>query len=110
MTALREQGGDPAKRLQAVLDAYALIHYEHRGSEVAALLHRGDHVAHAERHVRDLIRELLTQGAATGSIRDDVTPDELAAYCVHALSAANGLASKASVRRLVCITLTGLTG
>jgi AcrR family transcriptional regulator len=43
---LRDQGGDANQRLQAVLEAYALISHDrfshqHPGPEVAALLHRG---------------------------------------------------------------------
>jgi len=55
-----------------------------------------------------MIRELLTAGAATGDLRADVAPEELASYCLHALSAANTLPSKAAVRRLVKVTLAGL--
>ncbi len=32
----------------------------------------------------------------------------LASYCLHALKAAHGLPSKAAVRRLVAVTLSGL--
>jgi hypothetical protein len=49
-----------------------------------------------------MIRDLLAAGAKTGSIRDDVAPDELASYCLHALTAASSLPSKAAVRRLNC--------
>ena len=55
-----------------------------------------------------MIRELVAQGAETGEYRDDVSPDELASYCLHALSAARALPSKAAVRRLVTVTLAGL--
>ncbi|MDO0911222.1 hypothetical protein QQM39_10250 [Streptomyces sp. DT2A-34] len=41
-------------------------------------------------------------------MRDDVSPDELARYCLHALAGAGALASKAAVRRLVTVTLAGL--
>lgn len=51
---------------------------------------------------------LLTEGAATGDLRDDVAPDELASYCLHALTAAGTLPSEAAVRRLVKVTLAGL--
>ena len=46
--------------------------------------------------------------AATGDVRNDVAPGELASYCLHALAAASGLPSKAAVRRLVTVTLAGL--
>lgn len=44
----------------------------------------------------------------TGDVRDDVAPDELANYCLHALTAASSLPSKAAVRRLVAVTVAGL--
>ena len=40
--------------------------------------------------------------------RTDIEPAELAAYCLHALSAAATLPSPAAVRRLVSVTLAGL--
>jgi hypothetical protein len=55
-----------------------------------------------------MISDLLIQVAATGDLRDDVPPDELASYCLHALSAARSLPSKTAVRRLVTVTLAGL--
>ncbi|MGI8722807.1 MAG: hypothetical protein ACR2JG_11330 [Geodermatophilaceae bacterium] len=58
--------------------------------------------------VRDMIKDLLTEGAATGDLRDDVIPEELANYCLHALMAASNLRSKAAVGRLVTLTLAGL--
>jgi AcrR family transcriptional regulator len=113
LAELRDQAGDANQRLQAVLEAYALISldrfsHQHPGPEVAALLHRGAHLTRAQRQVHDLIKELLTEVAAAGELRDDVAPDELASYCVHALGAASSLPSKAAVRRLVTVTLAGL--
>jgi hypothetical protein len=46
---------------------------------------------------------------ATGDVRDDVAPDELAGYCLHALAAARELRSRTAARRLVTVTLAGLT-
>jgi AcrR family transcriptional regulator len=105
---LRDQTRDSGAQLEAVLEAYAFIQHEHHGTELAALLHRGSHVAHARRQLLDFIRELLAQGAERGNIRDDVAPDELASYCIHALAAASNLPSKAAVYRLVAVTLAGL--
>ncbi|MBA2475748.1 MAG: TetR/AcrR family transcriptional regulator [Actinobacteria bacterium] len=104
----RDRAGVARERLEAVLETYALIQHEHHGSELAALLHRGEHVARAEQHLSDFVRDLLREGAETGELRDDVAPDELATYCLHALTAASGLRSKAAVRRLVAVTLGGL--
>ncbi|MGI8798120.1 MAG: TetR/AcrR family transcriptional regulator, partial [Pseudonocardia sp.] len=73
-----------------------------------AFLHRDEQVTRAQHQLRDMIRDLLTEGAATGHLRDDVAPDELASYCLHALTAASTLPSKAAVHRLVTVTLAGL--
>ena len=103
-----DQPGDPHKRLEAVLEAYALIEHRRHASELAALLHRGEHVDRAQQHLTDVIRDLLREAADTGHIRDDISPEELAAYCLYALAAASSLSSEAAVRRLVTVTLAGL--
>ncbi len=108
LAEVRDQGGDAYERLEAVLGTYAAIEHEHHGNELAALLHRGEHVARAQQHLTDIIADLLREGVASGDIRDDVAVNELASYCLHALSAASGLPSKAAVRRLVTVTLAGL--
>ncbi|MDP8974393.1 MAG: TetR/AcrR family transcriptional regulator [Actinomycetota bacterium] len=113
LAEVRDQAGDAGERLEAVLEAYALISHErfsheHPGPELAALLHRGVHVTGAQQQVHDLIRDLLTEAAEAGDVRDDVAPDELASYCLHALAAAGSLPSKAAVRRLVTVTLAAL--
>ena len=91
-----------------MLEAYALMTYERpHGTELAVLLHRGEHVTRAHQHLTSLIEDLLAEGARTGDVRDDVAPGELAGYCIHALTAADRLPSKAAVRRLVTVTLAG---
>ncbi len=110
LAQLRDRAGTPGERLAAVLEAYAFIQQQRHGhgGELSALLHRGDHVAHAEKHLRQFIRGLLVEGVEAGEVRDDVAPDELTGYCLHALAGAGGLTSKAAVRRLVAVTLSGL--
>jgi AcrR family transcriptional regulator len=108
LAEVRDQAGNAIERLKAVLEAYALISHEHHGTELAALLHRGEHAARAQQQLSKFIRDLLTEAAETGDVRDDVAPDELASYCLHALTAASSLPSKAAVRRLVTVILAGL--
>lgn len=72
------------------------------------MLHRGRHVARAERHLRSFVTELVAEGVTAGRLRDDVAPDELAVYCLHALTAAGGLPSHVAGRRLVAVTLAGM--
>jgi AcrR family transcriptional regulator len=114
LAELRDGAGDASERLGAVLDGYARMRHESRQhdgtelAEVAAFLHRDEHVARAQQHVTDLVRDLLNECVQTGAVRDDVAPAELASYCLHALAAASSLPSKAAVRRLVEVTLAGL--
>jgi AcrR family transcriptional regulator len=111
LAAARDEADGATERLEAVLEAFALISYEshgHRDTELAAFLHRDEHVARAQHQLRHMIQELLIEAAENGDLREDVPPGELASYCLHALSAAATLPSKAAVRRLVTVTLTGL--
>lgn len=108
LAELRDGGGTAEQRLEAVLEGYARIQHEHHDSELVALLHQGEHVADAQQQLTDFISELVRDGAKAGALRDDVTADELASYCLHALRAARGLASESAVRRLVRVTMDGL--
>ncbi len=108
---VRDRPGSAAQRLEAVLEAYGLICQEsrrHDDAELAALMHHHQRVARAEEELRHTISELVTDAAETGDVRTDVAPEELVGYCLHALTAASGMASKAAVRRLVAVTLAGM--
>jgi len=100
--------GTASQRLEAVLTAYAQLSRQQHDTELAALLHHGEHVAHAQQHLRQLITDLIAAGARDGDLRNDVAPSELATYCLHALTAAGSMPSQAAVRRLISVTLTGL--
>jgi AcrR family transcriptional regulator len=113
LAEVRAHAGDAGEALGAVLETYALISRaarSHYNSELVAFLHQGSQVAQAEHRLGAMIRKLLAEAAAGGDVRDDVSPDELATYCLHALGAASRLPSKAAVRRLVTVTLDGLAG
>jgi AcrR family transcriptional regulator len=111
LAEIRDRTGDPRRRLEAVLEAYAVIAHQtrrHHDPELVTFLHRDEHLAHAQQQLHDLVRHLVAEGAQAGDLRDDVAPDELARYCLHALTAASDLPSQAAVRRLVTVTLAGL--
>jgi AcrR family transcriptional regulator len=111
LAAIGTRPGSAIQRLHAVLEAYALITHESHGhddTEFVTFLHKDEQVATAQQQLHAFVRDLLADAASTGDLRDDVTPDELAAYCLHALAAARDLPSAAAVRRLVTVTLTGL--
>jgi AcrR family transcriptional regulator len=98
-------GHDP---LSAVLTAFALMTHHQQDSELAALLHRGPHLAQAQQQLLTFLTGLITEGAESGELRTDVAPEELAAFCLHALTAASSLKSTEALHRLVRVTLAGL--
>jgi len=107
----RARPGSPYEQLAAVLERYALIQHElrsHHATQLAAHLHGGDHLAKAHRDLRMLVRSVLSEASRAGSIRADVSLDELVSFCLRALGAAADLPSKAAVHRLVAVTLDGL--
>ena len=110
LAAVRDQAsGGPGGRLKAVLTAYATItHQRPHGTELAAVVHRGEHLADAQQQLLGFLRDLIADAANTGEVRDDVPPTELASYCLHALQAASSLPSEAAAHRLVTVTLAGL--
>ena len=110
LRALKAQGGEPGERLEAVLGTYARIVHERgrHGPELVALLHRGDHVGRAQQHLAAIVRGLLEEMAEAGSLRTDAPPDELAAFCLHALEAAGAAISGDAIGRLVAVTLSAL--
>jgi AcrR family transcriptional regulator len=111
LVEVRDRAGGAVERLEAVLEAYALILHatqRHHDTELGAFVHGEEHVVRAQHRLREMIRELLIAGVDAGALRNDVGVDELASYCLHALAAAGSLPSKPAVRRLVAVTLTGL--
>ncbi|MGW5361937.1 TetR/AcrR family transcriptional regulator [Actinopolymorpha pittospori] len=109
---IRDSSSDPFTRVQAVLTGYAhIVHgiaQQHYGTELIALVHRDESVARAQQHMHDLMRDVLAEATQAGEVRADVTPDELATYCLHALAAAGSLPSVDAVERLLALTVAGL--
>jgi AcrR family transcriptional regulator len=111
LAAVADPADPPEARLEAVLLTYALSQHHMRAvhpGDLAALLHRGEHVTHAEKRLYDFVQDLITQGAHAASVRSDVAAEELAGYCLHAVSAAGVLHSEEAVHRLVLVTMAGL--
>lgn len=108
---VRDETPGHRQKLTAVLEAYAFIvggTHGHHDGELAAVLHRDPHVARTQHEVFQMIRELIEETAAAKEVRDDIPPDELARYCLHALTAASELRSKTAIGRLVALTLGSL--
>lgn len=111
LAELKNQDGDAGDRLGAMALAYARICYfrdRHGAQELGALLHRGEHVAQAQQQLHNMFRDLLTEVTSSGGLRDDVPVEELASYCIHALTAAGSLPSEDAIPRLVAVTLDAL--
>jgi len=111
LEGVRDKLTDPGERLEAVLEAFCLLSRGFQGhgdAEFAALLHRGKHVIGAQHRLHGMVKELLAEAAKAGAIRGDIPPGELATYCLHALTAASALESKAAITRLVAVTISAL--
>jgi AcrR family transcriptional regulator len=110
LAEVRDGAGSPGERLSAVLNAYAHIAHEKGRHDPGLMnfLHPDEHVAHAHRELHGMIAQLIGEGARSEELRDDIPHGELANYCLHALTAASALSSKAAVDRLVEVTLAGL--
>lgn len=111
LSEVRDRATGPDRRLADVLNAFALISYRTRGhhdAELVRQLHGHTSIGHAQHQIRDLLGGLISEAAAGGALRNDVSSDELAEYCLHALGAAGNLPSEAAVHRLVMVTIAGL--
>lgn len=108
---LAAEPGQPIDRLATVFTAWAEIcqrRQEHGTDELSSLLHRDPAVAEAEQRVKQLFAGVLTDAIAAYAIRDDVAVDDLADYCVRALTAVPGSASPETRSTLVEMTINGL--
>jgi hypothetical protein len=55
-----------------------------------------------------MLRKVIAEAAKRGRLRKDVSPEELASFCLNALAGASTVSSMAAVRRLVSVTIAGL--
>jgi AcrR family transcriptional regulator len=111
LVQVRDQVSDTRERLAAVLEAFAFVtreSREHHDAEWADVFHHSEEITRAQHQLHHMIRDLLVEAAQAGEVREDVSPEELTRYCLHALAGASSLPSKAAVQRLVDLTLAGL--
>lgn len=104
LTSLRDRGGRPSTRLRKVLAGYGHICQErqrHGAGELGGVLHRTERVHTLQGQLVDLVADLVGEAVGEGVVRDDVPAQELAAYAIHALGAADDVASEAALNRLV---------
>ena len=105
----RDEGSTARERLEKVLEDYALLsRHAHPDEALFELLHRDPRLGRAHRQLHAMVRDLLVDAAEAGDVRDDVPPDELASYCIGALTSTGSHRSKGSIHRLVQVTMSGL--
>lgn len=110
LNQVRARSDHPGECLNSVLETYGLIvHRRGRHSaELIARLHSSEDATIAQRQLVSLIQDLLAEAAGACHDRDDIAPEELAGYCLHALAAAGDLSSEVAVCRLVRVVVAGL--
>jgi len=75
LAAIREQPGDSAERLRAVLAAYGRIcQRRQHGADVTAALHRDGPADDRQAQLIAIVAGLLTEAAAAGAVRRDSRP------------------------------------
>lgn len=110
LAAIRDRQTDPDERLRAVLTGYAHLsrHSHAHPGDLTSFLHRGAHTQGAQEQLRALVTDLIARAAASGSVRADAPPAELASFALHALAAAGDLPDPTAVDRLVALVTAGL--
>jgi len=110
LSGILARNTDPANQLRDALTGYAHMAGRHGGpgGNIATALHSKTHATRTNDQVYALLTDLLKTCARTGVVRNDVPARELAAYCLHALSAVGPETSGAAVRRLVGVTVDAL--
>src|SRR5215207_3069932 len=111
LTALAKQPGGSAERLRAVLAAYGRIcrqRRQHGDAELRAALHPSGLDGDLPAQLLRIFTGLITDAAAAGTVRRDVPPAELAAYCISALDAARDVATQVALNRLMDVIWAGL--
>lgn len=99
--------GQASARLRAVLKRYAHIcaQRSRHGGDVAAALHRAPGIEEQHRQLQDLLAGLVGEAASAGTVRADVPAEQLAGFCLAALTAASTATSSDVVVELVWTAL-----
>lgn len=93
----------PGDGVRQLLRGYARICF-HRGTgapDLQGLVHAGEGHEQSRSQLTALFVDAVEAAQRVGDVRSDLGADELASYCVHALAAAGGCSSQATLDRLV---------
>jgi len=111
LAQIADTPGTADDRLRTLLPHYARIcHYRarHGSADLSALLHQSTEVNEAEGRLHELFTRVIEAAATDGGVRTDITPRELADYCLHALGAAARTTDESAVGRIVDLTMSAL--
>jgi AcrR family transcriptional regulator len=108
LEAARDSAASPIDALETVLTAFAENNRHSHGHSFAAALHTMPHIQEAHRRVENLVANLIASALASGALRSDASPGELARYAVSALAAAQTATSRPAAKRLVAMVMRGL--
>jgi AcrR family transcriptional regulator len=108
LAAVAAGPSQPSGRLRAVLERYAhiCVQRSRHGGDVAAAMHRAPGIDDQHRQLQDLMTGLIEEAAAAGTVRADVPAEQLAGFCLAALTAAGAATSPDVVVELVWTALT----
>lgn len=95
---VRAEAKAPGAALEAVLVTYARIRGGHSAHGPAGALHGLPHLRAAHARFAGFIRDVVEEAAKAQAVRRDVTADELAAFAIAALTAAEGRGAKSAER------------
>lgn len=108
LTQIRDRTEGARQQLEAVLHAYAFLSHSGHGDAQAARLHQSGHAGNARQNLQAFLAALIKEGAELAVFRTDLTPEELATFCLHALEASAELTSPEAVLRLVNLTVDAI--
>jgi AcrR family transcriptional regulator len=108
LTAVAARPGEASARLRAVLERYAhiCVQRSRHGGDVAAAMHRAPGIDDQHRQLQELMTGLIQEAASAGTVRADVPAEQLAGFCLAALTAASPATSPDVVVELVWTALT----
>ena len=89
--------------------AHICVQRSRHGGDVAAALHRAPGIDDQHRQLQDLLTGLIQEAASAGTVRADVPAEQLAGFCLAALTAAGTATSPDVVVELVWTALTAQT-
>jgi AcrR family transcriptional regulator len=108
LVAARDEGNSPRERLERMLEAFSLMVYHQHTAELVVFLNSSERAGRGYAQFGKMLREVISEGARSGTFRKDVPAAELASFCTSALNAAMHVGSVAAARRLAHVAVSAV--